>query len=88
MFIYTADPATLQKLKKAKHNRKLDVYGSYNIAQQNAANYSEILAVLCLYEQVKYVSLTKLEMIPVGNTALHSSLFKEEEYSCNIKKED
>lgn len=84
MFIYTADPAILKKLSKAKHNKRLTFGKTYGIASSNPSYYSEVLAVLCLYETCKVVSLTKLEMVPIGNTALHSSLFKEEVYSCRL----
>lgn len=84
MYIYTADPAILLKLKRAQHNRKLDSKKSYSIASQNSDLYSDVLAVLCAYEQTKLVSLTKVDRIPVGNTYLDSTLFKEEVYSCTF----
>ena len=84
MYIYTPAPDILAKLKKAQHKRGLNLTKSYGIASQNSTLYSDVLAVLCVYEQTKLVSLTRLERIPVGNTWLDSSLFKEEVYSCTV----
>lgn len=84
MYIYTPDLVILEKLKKSQHNRGLTLAKSYSIASQNTGLYSDVLAVLCAYEQTKFVSLTRVERIPVGNTYLDSSLFKEEVYSCSL----
>lgn len=84
MYIYTANPAILEKLKKAKVNKKLGLSKVYDIASNNASMYSELLAVMCVYEHVKYVSLTRVDRVPVGNTWLDSSLFIEEVYSCTL----
>lgn len=87
MFIYTANPAILDKLKKSQHNKKLDISKVYGIASHNSGMYSDLLAVMCVYEQVKYVSLTRVDRVPVGNTYLDSSLFLEEIYSCTLTEE-
>ena len=84
MYIYTADPKILDRLKKSQHNKKVDIAKVYDIASHNSGMYSDLLAVMCIYEQVKYVSLTRVDRVPVGNTWLDSSLFKEELYSCTL----
>ena len=84
MYIYTANPAILEKLKKAKVNKKIGISKVYDIACHNTSMYSELLAVMCVYEHVKYVSLTRVDRVPVGNTWLDSSLFIEEIYSCTL----
>lgn len=84
MYIYTANPAILEKLKKAKVNKKIGISKVYDIASHNTSMYSELLAVMCVYEHVKYVSLTRVDRVPVGNTWLDSSLFTEEVYSCTL----
>lgn len=84
MYIYTPAPDILAKLKKAQHNRKLNLAKSYDIASQNNTLYSDVLAVLCAYEQTKFVSLTRVDRIPVGNTYLDASLFKEDIYNCTV----
>lgn len=84
MYIYTPEPSILSKLKKAQNNKRIDGKKSYSIASQNVSLYSDVLAVLCAYEQTKYVSLTRVDRIPVGNTFIDASLFKEEVYSCRL----
>lgn len=84
MYIYTADPTILNKLKKAQANKRIDEKKTYSIASQNVSLYSDVLAMLCAYEQVKFVSLVRVDRVPVGNTFIDASLFKEEVYSCRL----
>jgi hypothetical protein len=87
MYIYTPCPKILSRIKNAKLKKGLDEKEGYKLATQSSALYSDVISVLCAYEQVKFVTLFRPEKIKVGNTYLDVSFFEESEYSCNIAEE-